>query len=222
MRIAFSFYGIVSGERPSHVGGPIGSDRDIRHCWPNIQKMLIDPFKAQGHETEIYFSTYNWNDDVDDYIRNVINPNQICLSDKNGSDPFTTKRASFFNLKDRNVDMVVLSRCDVHYSKIIANESIDFEKFNFLFPEGGGWWERYNFTCDNFYIFPYAWYQSVENAMIDTYPGYPRGYPMVDTHGLWLKLRDYIPENLFHIISKEPDRFNHIHPEVKERFYNEI
>ena len=57
MRIGIAFYGIVDGERPGHNGGAAGSDRDVRHCWPDLEKMLIKPLIDKGHAvsyTQVY------------------------------------------------------------------------------------------------------------------------------------------------------------------------
>ena len=148
----------------------------------------------------------------------------------------TSKGSSFVNfIHDESVDVIVFCRNDLHFSKIIANENIDFSKFNFLFKEKG-WWENYKFACDNFYIFPQKMSTIVMKAMYDTY-AWPRGKPLVDTHGLYLRLNQYIPENYMHFISDvheisdvnsyytccrsglpEDGRGGFIHPEVKERF----
>ena len=130
MKIGFSFYGITYG-----LGGKFEVERDFKHCWPNVKKMLIDPFVSKGHQYEIYFSTYHFSN-VDKFVefKKVVNPDKILLSEIKRSDPFTSKGSSFVNfIHDESVDVIVFCRNDLHFSKIIANENIDFSKFNFLF-----------------------------------------------------------------------------------------
>ena len=235
MRLGFSFYGIIYGP-----GGRTGSDRDIRHCWPGLLTDLIDPFYKQGHECYVYFSGYPIrNPVIEEQFYTVVQPDRVTYSHFESSNPFTAKYASFNNFMDEELDAVIFTRSDIHFSKIIANETIDWNKVNFLFPEGNGWWESYKFTCDNFYIIPRKYFRAVRDAMELTY-GWPRpGF--VDTHGLWGTLASIIGEENMRLISETPeisdvnsfytccrsglpvgeDRMKHIHPKVKERFNDE-
>lgn len=238
MKIGFSFYGLTYG-----LGGKynVGTERDFRHCWPNLKRMLIDPFVSRGHETEIYFSTYHFTDqNILTEFKKIVNPDKVVFTEIKDSDGFTTKGSSFINfVHNDKLDLIVFCRNDMHFRKIIADENIDYNKFNFLFKEKE-WWDNFRFTCDNFYIFPQKMAPLVMKAMYDTY-AWPRGRPYVDTHGLYLRLLNYIPENYVHFLSDEHEisdvnsfytlcrtglvvykpedgRGRFIHPEVKERF----
>lgn len=233
MKLGFSFFGIIYG-----AGGRTGSDRDFRHCWPAIKRDLIDPFIDRGHEAKIYFSGYQIRDlIVEKQFYDLVKPDRVNYSHFANSDPFTSKYAAFNNFMDEDLDAVIFTRSDIHFSKIMANENIDFTKFNFLFPELG-WWDSHLFTCDNFYVIPKKFFKEARLAMEDTY-AWPRGKPYVDTHGLWIKLANYISTDNFHFISQEQEisdinsfytccrsglpigeeRMKHLHPSVKERFY---
>lgn len=238
MKIGIAFYGIVDGIRPSHVGGPTGSERDVRHCWPDHKRMLIDPYIAKGHDVKIYLSTYPAVDpDIQKFIDDEIRPIKVELSNKETSDPFTTKGACLKPLYDEDLDFVIICRIDMHFSKDMSEQNIDYGKFNFLFKERGYWNDTYRFTTDNFYAFPFRMIKDVDDALHDTY-GYPRGYPLVDTHGLYDKLLDYVPQNDIHMISEIEERSGvntfyticrsnllydaieapSMHPAVRERF----
>lgn len=231
MKLGFSFFGIIHGG-----GGRTGSDRDFRHCWPSLKRDLIDPFVSQGHEAKIYFSGYPFSDDQDEKdFYEMVKPDRVNYSHFASSDPFTSKFAAFNNFVD-DADAIIFTRSDVHFSRIMANENIDFEKFNFLFPELG-WWESYNFTCDNFYVIPKRYIIATRKAMQETYKWPRPGF--VDTHGLYRKLTQYVDKDDIHFISNEheisdvnsfytccrsglpetEERFNHTHPEVRKRFY---
>jgi hypothetical protein len=232
MKIAFAFYGILYG-----AGGRTGSTRDFRHCWPNIHQTLVRPFIEQGHTVKKYFSSYKFFDrDIEGEFYELVNPDAVLLNDIQGSDPFTAKFALFDLLNNDENDVVIFTRSDVHWSKIMANENIDFTKFNFLFPEKGWWQTQYKFTCDNFYVWPNHMTPSVRKSMYETY-GFPRGKPLVDTHALMVKLEEHISSDDMHLISNEeelsdvnsfytccrnglPDR-ECMHEEVRDRYNKE-
>lgn len=234
MKLGFSFFGIIQG-----AGGRTGSDRDYRHCWPSLKRDLVDPFVAQGHTAKIYFSGYSFPTQADENkFLEVVKPDKVNYSHFANSDPFTAKFGAFNNFVDEDLDAVIFTRSDIHFSRIMANEDIDFSKINFLFPEKG-WWEDYRFTCDNFYVIPKPYIKDMRRAMEDTY-AWPRGKPYVDTHALWNKLVQYVPESEFRFISNEPEisdvnsfytccrsglpedeeRFKHTHIDVLKRFYS--
>jgi hypothetical protein len=232
MKIAFGFYGILYG-----LGGRTGSARDFRHCWPNINRMLVQPFVDQGHEVKTYFSSYKFTDEeIEKEFYELVNPDAVLLNDIEGSDPFTAKYALFDLLDNDESDVIIFTRSDVHWSKVIANQDIDFSKFNFLFPEKEWWQTQFKFTCDNFYVWPSKMTPIVRKAMYETY-GFPRGKPLVDTHALMVKLEQYISSDDIHLISKEeelsdvntfytccrsglPDR-ECMHEEVRDRYEKE-
>lgn len=194
-RIIFSFYGILYG-----FGGRTGSSRDFRHCWPNIEKNLVNPYREKGYETQIHFSSYFFSEkEIENQFYELIKPNKVLFNTIENSDPFTSKFASFENFENEDADIIIFSRCDVHYNKILFNENIDYSKFNFLFREKE-WWDTNRFSCDNFYIWPQKFTSSIKKAFRETYR-YPRpGY--VDTHGLYNKLIPYIGEEQTHFISE--------------------
>jgi hypothetical protein len=229
MHIAFGFYGIIHG-----AGGRTGSDRDFRHCWPNINEMVINPFRRAGHTADIYFAGYPVsNKEVMDDMERMVKPKHIFYSQFEGSDPFTAKGNLVNNLIDVKADVIVFTRSDVHWSRRPSSGKIDWKKFNFLFKEQG-WWEEWGFACDNFYIYPKHMAANVAQAMHECY-AWPRGKPLVDTHGLIHKLTPHHLEMNFmsdvHEISDvnswytccrsglpEDGRGGYIHPDVKERF----
>jgi hypothetical protein len=200
MKIGFVFFGIIYG-----LGGRTGSLRDFRHCWPNLKQMLIDPFVEKGHEVKIYFSGYEFDDkEIEKEFYDLIKPHAVVLSSFKNSNPFTAKYSSFNCFEHDDNDVIIFTRSDAHWSRILANENIDLTKFNFLFPEKGWWQTEYKFTCDNLYIWPREMTKNVRSAMKDTY-AWPRGEPLVDTHGLMVKLEQYVSSEDIHLISTEEE-----------------
>lgn len=203
MKIAFSFHGKLYGET---VKSGVTHVKDFRHCWPNLKTKLIDPFIEQGHEAVVYISSYEIDDPV---IKNeffdIVKPERVVYSSEEGSSPLTCKFAAFENFVD-DVDFIVYTRNDVHFNRIMANENIDFDKFNFIFPEGrrdGFWWTQRRFVCDMVMMWPHRLTPIVKQAMMEMKEWPRAGH--IDTHGFWLKLIQYLPDSEIHFISQYPE-----------------
>jgi hypothetical protein len=228
MKIGICLFGIIYGK-----SGPYQDEKDIKHCWLNLKNMLIDPFKQNGHDVEIYLSTYQV-DDSDKYeeILELVKPTKVIFSNFNNSNSITTKLAGLKDLcSNANLDIVILTRSDIHFSKKIVNENIDFNKFNFLFKEKGNWESR-KFTTDNFYMFPFSMVKTVTEAFEKTVGSFYH-----TTHALYDKLISNINKNSINFISdieelsdinsfytvcrKRLDYNNPlINQEVKDKFYS--
>ena len=180
MKLGFAFYGITQG-----IDKKTGYSRDFRHCWNNIQTMLIQPFIDQGHEAINYASTYPFEDkQVEEEFFDMVKPRVTVFSDFSKSDAFTAKSKLHDAIQGEELDAVVFTRFDIHFSKKIAQEkSIDFNKINFLFPEDPIWWKSHLFVCDCFYIWNHSFSEVMKNSMRETY-GWPRGTAYPDTHGI--------------------------------------
>jgi hypothetical protein len=228
MKIGFVFYGIAEGRDLR-----TGYEYDFRHCWPNIKRMLVNPFVEKGHEAINFVSTYNVTGETEKDLIDVYNPKNIFYSEKNESDSFTTKSALFHCIENEDLDAVVATRMSIHFSKIIANENVDLNKINLLFPEGDGWWERFGFSCDGLHIWNHRYTKIVRDSMRENY-GWPRGKQYPDTHGLLNFLLKRVSENEINLVSTTPEISNcnsfytlcrpaefghvHFHQEVAERF----
>lgn len=203
MKIAISFSGQLYGASPNRGGKII--PKDFRHTWPSIQLNLIEPFRQQGHEVELYFSCYPFdNQTICDEFYSLVKPNKVIFNDFSNSDAYTCRFSAFDNLRD-NIDFVIFTRPDIFINRKLANENINVDKFNFLFPEGRGeiWWNTLRFTNDVIYMWPHRLTPIVERSIKGCYR-----WPIqrhTDMHGLWLKLIQYIPETELHFISRFPE-----------------
>jgi hypothetical protein len=201
MKIGFVFYGIPYGEGSK-------TEKDFRHCWPGIKKDLIDPFVSKGHIAKVYASIYPIEDKkVEKEFYDMLQPEKVYYSNFEGSDPFTCKGAAFNAFENEDLDFIIFTRLDIHFSKIIANENINFDKFNFLYPEGGRgsdyWWEILRFTTDNFYAWPHKFTWQVKESLLKTYRNLRPESP--DTHPLIHKLLLKIGNENIHFISNIPE-----------------
>jgi hypothetical protein len=201
MKIAICFYGVLYGDA--------GRPYDIRHCWPNLSRMVVEPFKAKQsrregvgplvseNEVDILLSTYKVDDEIiEKEIYEMIKPNHTQISDMAGSNSKTTKLASFKLLENKNYDFVILTRTDLHFSEIVVNMDIDYNKFNFLFHEKSD--KSKNLTCDNFYAWPFNITKEVKKSFEDC--------PILnkhDTHQLYGTLIKNIPIESVHYIAGE-------------------
>ena len=59
-------------------------------------------------------------------------PKKIVYSDFATSDAFTSKSKLHDAFIGEDLDVIIFTRFDIHFSKVMANEDIDFNKFNFL------------------------------------------------------------------------------------------
>jgi len=238
MRIAICIYGMLYGNFTNH--DPIVKHKDFRHCWSNVKKYVVDSFVEAGHKVDVLVSTYKVEDPaLEKEFFDLVQPKKVCYSDFQNSNTFTSKYASFNNLTDTSdYDFIILTRFDLHWNKPLCEPTIDYNKFNYLFPENDRYIEEsckhFGFTCDNVYMWPATMTPIIQNAMRETYR-FPRGYSP-DTHALKYKVASYIGNENVNAISNKPD-FSHlneyytickegltihdinlVHPDVKERF----
>lgn len=163
MKIAFCFFGILYGK-----GGKTGCERDFRHCWPNIKKMIVDPYKELGIDTRLYFSSYPIEDKVaEEEFYDLVRPDKIVLSKLEKSNAFTSKEKLFETFIDDDfADTIIYTRSDIHWNQKFLRTKIDYKKFNFLFKEKN-WWDSHMYACDNLYIFPQNMSKAFYQAMLD-------------------------------------------------------
>jgi len=229
MKIGFVFFGIIYGP-----GGKTGSDRDFRHCWPNLKRMVIDPFVKRGHEARIYFSGYPFTDkEIEKQFYEMVKPDGVVFSKFENSNALVTKTSAFGAFMNTDNDVIIFTRSDIHYSKIIAEMNIDFHKFNFFFKEASGWWKHQRFTNDNLYIFPNSLSPKVFAALMDM----KERSPNIHTHELLVYLEKYLSMDDIHVILDEENlsdmnkyytlcrselrkecRGEYMHEEVRARF----
>jgi hypothetical protein len=129
MKIGLCFFGIMYREYFTPNDHSARSDKDFRHCYPNIKKMLIDPFIEQGHEVITYVVTYPIeNKEIEKEFFELLQPKKVLYIPFEGSDSFSPKGAAFSLLESEiDLDVVILTRPDLHWSKRVADYFIDFK-----------------------------------------------------------------------------------------------
>jgi len=203
MKIAICFYGVLYGD--------VGRTYDINHCWPNLSRMIVEPFKKKQsrregvgplvneHQVDILLSTYKVDDaSIEQSIYQMVKPDHVKISDLKNSNSKTTKLATFELLKDKDYDFVIMTRTDLHFSEMMIDTDINYNKFNFLFHEKSQ--KSSNLTCDNFYAWPYRMTEQVKKSF-ETCPKLNSH----DTHQLYNSLSKNIPVDEIHYISGEEE-----------------
>jgi len=138
------------------------SDRDFRHCFPNISKNLITPLK-ENHEVEVYVTTYQH-----EYIKELnelFEPVELKILPYDGNTQLTTRRESFLQADKEHLDFFIMSRFDLHFNYTLRNFNLDFNKFNIVSREGNGFWEREKFIGDVLF----AWPRSLQSGVRKTF-----------------------------------------------------
>ena len=219
MKIAICFFGVLHGFA--------GRDYDIKHCWPNLSRMIVQPFvekhtKAspvipirKEHQVEILLSTYKVTDEfLEKEIYDMIKPDHVQISDIQNSSSKTTKLALFKLLENKDYDFVIMTRTDLHFSEELIDK-IDYDKFNFLFRESGH--RKLNLTCDNFYAWPYKFTEQVKKSF-ETCPKLNTH----DTHKLFDTLSKNIPVESIHYIAGEEEYYSDVNKyfTICKRFSN--
>lgn len=230
MIFGLALYGVFHGHE--------GRGRDFRHCYPNIQRTIVDPLRRLGHTVKVYTCTYPIQDQLAmETFRTMVNPEKAVWCEFAGSTQYTTKTRLFESFADAvDLDVVIFSRCDIHYTTAIDELPLELEKFNFLFREKNHW-HTVQYATDNFYVWPHRMTPVVRDAMAATIAK-ARSIGRVDTHGLYRILRDYVGDNSIHFVSDIhalsnvnvfyslcrrglPDR-PCLHPEVRERWKDDL
>lgn len=181
MKIGIAFFGIIYEE---------GGKRDIRHCWPNLKKMIVDPYVKEGNDVRIYFSTYHTEKNIQEDFTSMVRPNKIGYNDFKDSNNFTTKIGAF-SLFDPDLDFIILTRSDAHWNKFLIEQNIKYDRFNFLFPENFSWKNK-NQTCDCFYAWPYHMTDIVKKSLRETYDSLDEYELLPHTHDLFTKIIKYL------------------------------
>jgi hypothetical protein len=230
MRLAIAFFGILYGK-----GGKTGCDRDFRHCWPNIERMVVQPYRDAGHDVKLFFSSYPFEDKaIEQEFYDMVKPDKIVFSQLAGSDAFTSKTALFQTfMNDSSVDTIIYTRADMHWNKKFIDTNINYDRFNFLFKERD-WWQSHMYACDNLYIFPQHMSEATLRAMLDDHaspaksihkhelPRFLMRYINPDQINFMSKEHQYSDMNNFYTLCRNelrPEcRGEFMHPDVAERF----
>jgi hypothetical protein len=189
LNIGINIVGISSGRR----------SRNWINTSNSIKENIIDCW--EGHAVSTYITTYEHSTVTQllDYYK----PKKHLIISLEDSDQRLTYKKSLEMLQDEELDFIISTRFDIGFFKPVSLISMDFNKFNFLFPEN---YEIKEFVCDTFFAFPKQhlspFIESVQ-YMYDV----PHRINCTDLHAACMVIRDKI-ENRIHMISNEPQYSN--------------
>lgn len=140
------------------------SDRDFRHCFPNIFKNLIEPLQ-EFHEVNCYITTYDHH--LMDGLKDLYKPVSVNIIPYEGATQLSTRSSSIDSVDNEDLDFYIMTRFDVHFNKPLSQFNLDYNKFNIVSREGNGFWEREKFVGDTFFAWPRSLHSCVKNAFKD-------------------------------------------------------
>lgn len=157
-----------------------GRVRNFADSYDSFCDYIVSPLKNSGHSINYYVTTYE--NKKKEEIINLYNPESYTFLDEyynrlGGGDlieydgrrmgiMFYTYLASLFQLKNKNLDLIISTRFDIKFKmNPFNNFHFDFDKFNFIFRDYI--YTDYPLVCDTFYVFPYEMLDSLINAIIE-------------------------------------------------------
>ena len=193
MNVGIIFAGISFGYK---------SDRDFNHCFPNINRNLVEPLRL-NHNVTNYVMTYD-NDRMDE-VTKLLNPKKLVSIPFEGSKQNPTRTASLSLTSGDDIDFYFMTRFDVHYNKSLEDFNIDWDKFNFTSREGNGHWERERFVGDTFYAWPSRLHDQVIQGFADL-----AKYDPNHMHNFYSILTSIMGEQNIHFMSEEHQLSGHL------------
>jgi len=138
---------------------------DYKNSYENYKKFIFDFFSNKGYDIDVYFTT-NMLDDTD--------KKEMCQKYKpikynfieNDEDPIKSKNNKLNNVIDLclesgfTYDLILITRFDLIFKKDFDKSNINFDNFNLV-----SILEKPHLICDNFYLFPYKYFQIFSNIV---------------------------------------------------------
>ena len=205
MNIALIFAGISFGHK---------SHRDFYHCFPNIDRNLIQPLQNK-HSVYKYVATYE-NDRMEE-VTGLLNPKRLVSLPFEGSKQNPTRSAAVaLTGDDDRIDFYIMSRFDVHYNKSLENFNLNWDKFNFVSREGNGYWESQQFVGDTFYAWPKRLHRQVMEGFAELGKFDPN-----HMHNFYSILSPIMGQENIHFMSEEPQLSGHLLTSICTRDYTD-
>lgn len=187
-----------------------GIIRRCDKCEKNTMEMVVEPLSKIGN-LKTYVTTYE-HENIN-RVMSFYNPTRYSLTSIVGSNLIDTYLTSLRLLLGEDIDLVVSTRFDILFKNPLSEIAFNYKKFNTLFMESG--WERYNFTCDNLFVFPYSMLELVINSLETWKVVKPGGYgsPIYGLHGLWHQVNLAAGSSEVHVVLREEQRI------LENKFY---
>lgn len=216
MKIGFNFVGISYD--------PV-KKRDWRNEKESFQKQVIDCWGG-NHKKIVKLTTYGqfssenknhpensrWTNPTINEMRDFFKPNEMLLLDYKDSTQIGTYAKSLSLWEFEDVDLLISTRFDIKFNNPV-NFNTDLNKINFLFREGGNWWNERKYVCDNLFIIPKKLFYAFNKAMKLQYAKPAWDFPL--THGVYNYLLFFLKEEDIHFMFSDMNCFSHENPYYK-------
>jgi hypothetical protein len=192
MRIAICFKGV------HYMNGSHNWYIDFEQQLQNFNDYILNPFKNQGHEVDIFLSTYHFSDEKTALLQKLYSP--VCLSFLEfyeNEERYSAQYRHHLNLYKNilkyqldnsvNYDAVITTRFDIEMNKPITSFNYDYSFFNINFKQPSG------DIDDCFWIFPACDLTLVVSILEQ----------MNRDHVTLHKLEQYYPKQIHFLVSVE-------------------
>jgi len=142
---------------------------DFRLSIQSFRTKILTPLKEAGHDISIYLATYphelqqellsSYDDALKKYViyqKEISKGNQRDLS---------VKALQLLESDLHDIDVVIMTRFDLHYKKNIHQMNIQWDKINVLWKETLKMWNDHNRISDIFHVFPIKFYKQFVDSV---------------------------------------------------------
>ena len=173
MRFALCLKGVHSIQEYVSTGLTDNIKRKSLDSFNNINKMIINNIKEDGHDIDIFISTYDC--DAGDYLINLYNPKKFYkFEEKNiiynrkymdGVPLFESIANHTIKLlelcSESNYDYIIITRFDLLFTQLYKNFPVDYDKFNINCKHTSG------NSDDNLWIFKNKYSKELKDSLIE-------------------------------------------------------
>jgi hypothetical protein len=161
MKLAVLLFGMSKCEY-RHWHNNIKYSIDYANSYENYKKFIFDFFIKKGYDIDVYFTTNPLNDEDKKEICEAYKPIRCSFVEEDPYGNNDTNRNNRFNQvidlcfeSGIHYDLILMTRFDLLFQKEFDKSNIQLDKFNLV-----SILEVPNGICDNFYLFPYHYFQS--------------------------------------------------------------
>ena len=139
---------------------------DYEKSYENYKKFIFDFFENKGYDIDVYFTTNMLDDENKKKICEKYKPIKYNFIENNYKDKNKSRNEKLNNVINLclnsgfTYDLILITRFDLLFQKEFDKSNIDIDKFNLV-----SILEKPNLICDNFYLFPYKYFQIFSNIV---------------------------------------------------------
>jgi hypothetical protein len=144
-----------------------GIRRDFRLSSDNFNQMIRIPYEIDN-EVSVYVTTYH--NRYEEQLLETYKPKSNLFLDMANSHQRLTYIKGLELIENEDLDVIISTRYDIDFKKIIKDLDLDYDKFNVLFKELNTW-DNHKFIDDNLFIFPKKYLSAVKESILKAHNG---------------------------------------------------